>query len=53
MFDYKITRADNGHSWYCSKDRISFFLDLADEQGYKISINPTTAEEIAIMYRAI
>jgi len=53
MFDYKITRDDNGHSWYCSKDRISFFLELAAEGGYKLSINPTPADELDILRRSV
>ncbi len=53
MFDYKVTREDNGHGWYCSLDRIEYYTWLAKEEGYTITIRPTTSDESEAMYRGI
>ena len=53
MYDWHITRTDNGHSWYCRDEELKGFLDLAEEEGYTITFRLSTDEERAIMYGGI
>ena len=53
MYDYKVTRDDNGHGWYCSSERIEFYTQLAKEEGYTITVRPTSSEEWRLMFRGI